>query len=548
MDKYLELFKTYPNKILKYIISNQIIEPTVVRAFKDVYTKYSITTIIENRNIFESDFSPIENYGFYDMENYFMVIIKKYREYESNYANYEYLKEDILKYFDVHYICRDQTEFSINKSQFEAFLKRYENSSEIYWDTLCLNKCLYFSESIISQYDHILDWNVLQYSRNLNWTFDLIENKKEILNWMVVSSFEFLKWDIDTIDKYKDYLIFSLGEGWRKTNRSRTKNRKGQSFEISPPQLQKNQFDFKLKGSISLCETIKWSIQLFDNFYDYWDWEELCLNKGIKWDEYLIEKYISKLNFRALSSNPSVKWSIELIEKYNNYWDWAELSYNNGINFTYDMILYFQEQWHWEPKLNNWYWDEYEENKNKKCLACNKSIKWTIEIVDKHFERIDFWRISLHGIIDEEVLIKYSNMFNRKEKCGFEYHKWSDFRCGEDIYKNGWENLKINRNTSFTKNIIDYFLNYSTTITYSKGNLANDGIIIEENISLLELFKELNFEGLTLDFLILNYENWGKTFFNNEFINSHLLKASIEPILLKDISINLLEELRKKNS
>jgi hypothetical protein len=97
------------------------------------------------------------------------------------------------------------------------------------------------------------------------------------------------------------------------------------------------------------------------------------------------------------------------------------------------------------------------------------------------------------------VLIKYSNEFNRKEKCGFEYHKWSDFRCSEDIYKNAWENLKLNRNTKFTKNMIDFFSNYNITITYSTGNLAHDGDIIEENISLLELFKDLKFQDLTID-------------------------------------------------
>ena len=156
---------------------------------------------------------------------------------------------------------------------------------------------------------------------------------------MVISSYEFLVWDIDTIDKYKEYLIFSLGEGWRKTSLSLTKNQNGQWFEIKPSSLQKNLFNFKLKGSISLCETINWSIEIIDKFYDYWDWEELCLNKGIKWDETLIDKYLSKINFKALSSNPSVRWSIGLIQKYLNNWDWSELSTNNGINFDYEMLL-----------------------------------------------------------------------------------------------------------------------------------------------------------------------------------------------------------------
>lgn len=548
LSKYLDHFKKYPNKILKFMISNHIIESKIATDFIDVYKKYSFLTIIDNREVFEKDFFEKEKYGFYEMDNYFMVTIKNYREYESNYNDYINLKNDILNNFDVSYVCRNQTEFSIHKSQLEIFLNRYKNNKHIYWDSLFLNKCLYFSDKIISQYDVILNWEILQYSANLNWTFDLIESKKETLNWMVISSYEFLKWDVETIDKYKDYLIFSLGEGWRKKHLSLTKNKKGQYFEIKSKQLQNNLFDFKLKGSISLCETINWSIDLIDKFHDYWDWEELCLNKGIRWDENLIEIFFSKVNFKALSSNPSVNWSIELIKKYNNYWDWAELSYNCGIDFNHEMLSQFEEQWHWEPKLNNWYWDEYKEGNNKMCLACNKGIKWTLEIVDKFYERIDFWRISLHGMIDEEVLVKYSNEFNRKEKCGFEYHKWSDFKYSEDIYKNAWENLKININTSFTKNIIDFLSNYNTTIIYSRGNLAHNGQIIEDNVSLLELFKELKFHDLTLDLVLLNHITWGKVFFNNEFVNSHLLEESIKPILSNNFSIKLLEKLREMNS
>lgn len=544
MSQYSDYFKKYPNKILRFIIPNNIIESTIAREFHDVYSKYSMLTIIENRNVFETDFFEKEKYGFCDMENYFTVTINNYREYDTNYINYKNLKDDILKNFDVYSICDNQTVFNLHKSQFESFLNRFEKSNEIHWGTLCMNKCLYFSDTIISKYNHILSWEVLQYSGNLNWTFDLIESKKESLNWMVLSSYEFLDWNIDTIEKYKDYLIFSLGEGWRKQNLSSTKNKKGQWFEIKLGQSPKPLFNFKLKGSISLCETIKWSIELIDKFYDYWDWEELCLNKGIKWDESLIEKYFSKVNFKALSSNSSVIWSIELIKKFYNHWDWAELSYNCGINFNCEMILQFEEKWYWEPKCN-WYFDEYKEkNEEKKCLASNKSIRWTLEIVDKFYERIDFWRISLYGMIDEEVLMKYSSDFNRKEKCGFIYHKWSDFRCDENIYKTAWENLKVNRKTSFTKNMIDFFINYKTTITYSKGNLAHDGNIIQETISLIELFKEKEFTDLTIELVMINDIKWGHIFFNNEFVNSYLLENSIKPILSEEFTIKFLEELR----
>jgi len=537
---FISFLKKYPREILNLIISKNIISKAEALHFKAVFEKFSPKTIIVNREIFEKGFMKKEKYDFYGMDNYFMVNL--YKKNDQDFLN---LKEDIVRNFDVYNI-RMGTGFHIHKSQFEDFIERYKNRSEIGWGDICLNKCLNFSHDIISKYDHLLCWEVLQYSGNLHWTFDLIDAKKEILNWSVVSSYDFLKWDIDTIEKYKEYLIFSLGEGWRKSVifGKRGSNKKGQHFEIGQRGLQKNLFNFELKGSISLCETINWSIDILDKFYDYWDWEELCLNKGIKWDDDLIEKYFERVNFKAISSNTSTKWSIELIEKHIEKWDWAELSNNIGINFSFEILSRFEEYWHWVPKINNWYFDEYEKEKVKKSLCSNKNINWSIEIVDKFYEKIDFWRISLNGIICNEVLIKYSHEFDRIEKCGFEYHKWSDFRADENIYKNGWENLKNNPQIKFSVNIIEFFKNYKTTITYSFGNLAYDGEIIKKTISLLELFKGKDFKGLTFESIALNNHNWGEVFFNNEFVNRYLFEKAIIPKLSNDIAIKFLEELK----
>lgn len=546
MQNYLEFFEKYPKKILYNLIKYKVVDSTIAKKYKDVFNKYSFTTILSYRDIFEENFEKKEKYEGYDNENVFCFSIWEYPNYDPRYSNFLNIKQDILTNFNV--LQGGNSRFSIHKSEFESFLERYQNNKEIFWGDICSNKCLYFTNDIIAKYDHILSWEVLQYSGNLEWTFELIESKKEILNWMAVSSYKFLKWDIDKIDKYKDYLIFSLGEpGWKKTSYVLDgKNKRGKWFKLEPRDRQGNLFGFKLKGSISLCETIDWSIPLINKFFDSWDWEELCLNKGIKWDESLIETYIEKVNFKALSSNPSVKWNEKLIEKYKNKWDWEELSINNGITTTQGILSQFEEMWIWKPLSNNRYRDEYKDNNITKCLSSNKTILWNLKIVDGFFDKIDFWRISLNGTIDEEVIIKYANEFERKENCDWEYHRWSDWRFGSDVYKNGWENFLKNRNTKFSIKLIDFFRNYSTQIIYSNGNLAHDGEIIEENISLLKLFKELEFEGLTIDLVIENYENWGEIFFNNNFINEFLIEKYLIPILTEELTISLLENLKNK--
>ena len=56
MNQYLNYFTNYPNKILNFIISNNIIDATTARYYEDVFTKFSMMAIIENKVIFEKDY------------------------------------------------------------------------------------------------------------------------------------------------------------------------------------------------------------------------------------------------------------------------------------------------------------------------------------------------------------------------------------------------------------------------------------------------------------------------------------------------------------
>lgn len=540
MENILLFLKKYPKKILNIIVSNKIIDKPTAQLYTSVFKKKSILTVLFNNEIFDRNFIKIDEFDFHGMENYFMVYLKNHKENEVNILN---LKSEINDDFITYNTSREDMLF-IHISQLLEFLNLYQNSNKISWESLGVNRCVKFTDEIISKYEHLLNWEVLQYSENFPWTFELVEAKKEILNWCVVSSYKFLNWDLNTIERYKEYLIFSLGEGWRKTAGKKSgRNNKGQYFEINLQDWHKNICSFELKGSISLCETIEWSDEIIEKFSDYWDWEELSMNKGIKWDANLIDKYIHKINFKALSLNPAPNWSLKLIEKYKEYWDWPNLSYNTNINFTYELLLHFKEKWKWKPRFNH-YFNDYNNDKIEFSLCTNKNIKWTLKLVEIFFGKLDFWRIALHCQITEEVILKYSAEFDRSEICGFKNHKHSDFRAREDIIKNGWENLAVNPQIKLNLELIDYLQNYNTTIVYCDGNYAHNADIIKENISLLKLLKKKEFIGLTLEKIILNNIKWEEILFNDEFINPFLIEKSLKSILTTTFAINYLEELR----
>lgn len=542
--EYLNFFKRFPERLLEYIIQENIITKSEICDFHDVFAKFSSVTLIIHREIFDPNYKKELKYDCYGMDDYFMVSMKPYEGCSANNYKYKELIRDIKKRFKY---CFDKQEgyIHIHKSHFEEFITLYHDRDDIYWATICKNKCIIFNDEILEKYGHILYWSQLQKNPGVNWTFDLIEKKKDTLNWGIISSYPFLKWNKITIDKYKDYLIFSLGEeDWQKVIfNKRMKNNKGQSFELEYVTTQNN-FDFKLKGSLSLCETINWTEEILASFLDYWDWKELCSNESIRWNFDLIGKFEAKINFKILSSNKSVEWNYEIIDKYHNKLDWAELSFNPSLLWSLELLEKYENDWHWIPQKNNWYWDEYEQT--KPSISTNKAIKWTVNMLERFYLKIDFWRISLNGNLSEDSIIQFQNEFDRKEKCDFIYHKWSDSRTDEHIVKNGWENLNINKNITFSKSILDFLYKRKVIITYSTGNLAHDGEVVDEEIRLLELFKEKDFIGIQLQDLIDNELTWGGLIFNNTFINKHLFRTIIKPFLTREnviVYLNSLKEL-----
>lgn len=540
--EYLNFFKRFPKSLLEYIIEENLITKSEILDFKDVFEKFSYISIIEHQETFDPDFKKELKYDVYGMEDYFMASFQTCERYSANNLKYNELMRDIKNRYK--YIFDKQEGYiHIHKSNFEGFITMYHDRDDIYWDSICKNKCIKFNDEIIEKYGHILFWPQLQVHPGVNWTFDLIEKKKDCLNWGIISSYPFLKWDKITIEKYKNYIIFSLGkEDWQKAFPNIVTNKNGQHFELRDFRLINN-FDFKLKGSISLCDTINWSEEIINSFMDYWDWKELCSNESIRWDFNLIQKFEDKIDFKSLCSNKSVVWNYELIDKYHSKIDWAKLSCNPGLPWSLELLEKYEKDWHWVPQINNWYFDEYNKE-TKPSISTNPAIKWTTILIERFYSKIDFWRISLNGNLTEDAIIQFQNEFDRKEKCDFKYHKSSDSRAVEHIVKNGWENFIKNRNIVFSISIIPFLFKQKTIITYSNGNLADYGKVVDEEKRLLELFREKDFKEVQLDDIIDNEMTWGGLLFNNTFINRYLFRTVIKPLLTRKNVITYLNSLR----
>ena len=63
MLNYLEFFEKYPKKILYNLIKYKVVDSTIAKKYNDVFEKYSFTTILSYRNVFEENFEKKEKYG-----------------------------------------------------------------------------------------------------------------------------------------------------------------------------------------------------------------------------------------------------------------------------------------------------------------------------------------------------------------------------------------------------------------------------------------------------------------------------------------------------
>ena len=466
---------------------------------------------IEDNAKYDNYFSlKLHDFG-YDINNFISDLRDKYKFKYTTGSMYVYISVDELEKFIDEY--KDFANFKVYS------LLRIANQTSINWTTRLINK-----------YSDIWGWHFLHRNPKVNWNFEIIDQNISRVNWSFISSYENLKWTVELLIKYKDYLIFSVDKShYQKIGR----NKLGKEYAIisvsDSLQESYNYYSY-LSGSISLSKTIEWSKEIIDSVKEYWNWSELCGNNSIFWSEEIIAYFKDYIDFKSLSINPNVPWSEKLILKYYDLWNWEELSGNKGLNWSFDFLKKYVNNWSWKPR-HNWYIND--ENVDSPSISTNEGIQWTLEILNEWNDKIDFWLIARKGKICNDALMHYFEELNRKEKVGWIFHKYSDWRETEDIYRTGWENLALNKNFRISMQNVNFLYEKKISLTYSEGNLAqNDGSYETTEYRILELLKDSVIEGIAIDDLMANENSWSNILINDEFINDSIWLNIIKPIII----------------
>ena len=164
------------------------------------------------------------------------------------------------------------------------------------WFWICSDDRIPWTEELISQNMHNIEWDALSRNRSLPWTFEMI-------------------------DHYKDYWDFT---------------------------------------ELSNNEGLPWSEDLLFAFMDRWEWGRLVPedtetiivpglsgNIGLPWSSSFINKYKDRWNRNILSHNEGIPWSLKIINEFHDIWEWRSLRWNRML---WETIFY--------PHLNEQVIDE----------------------------------------------------------------------------------------------------------------------------------------------------------------------------------------------
>jgi hypothetical protein len=149
---------------------------------------------------------------------------------------------------------------------------------------------------------------------------------------------------------------------------------------------------------------------------------------------------------------------------------------------------------------------------------------------DRWANDLDFWCITRRESISPCVLDKYMDEFDRNEHIGWKFHRYSDWRETEDQYKTGWENLAENGNFTISRENINFLSSKKMNLTYAVGNLASNGEYETSEFRVLEILRNSMVVNISLDELILNYDNWGNLLINENFLNDSVWETIIKPV------------------
>jgi hypothetical protein len=340
------------------------------------------------------------------------------------------------------------------------------------------------------------DWSCFICNARSN-IFNILKEFKDEINWWQVQTYSDEIWNEELIDEFRDYLIF---------NRRIIKNGKATKFtgssyyswtdrEYKPDNYSRiwHGYTYTTKEFYTLSESpaVKWTENLIEKFYHYWDWNQLSLNAYLPFSNDFIETFLDSWNWSLLSGNNRIYWSKELLMNFKDRICPQTISSNSNVDWENATFILNSVDFDWERysmnrsfntnflkirltpfTTNERKWEKIVwKDQNKKCilegrvrnnksvqilhpsytaagyaeysksetapfsirlnigqsLSANPNIIWTDEFISLHLIKLDFWIIALRGKLTTELVIKYAAFFDEIRVIHSFYQKNSDW-------------------------------------------------------------------------------------------------------------------------
>ena len=393
----------------------------------------------------------------------------------------------------------------------------YKDKSELCLYNASRLKKTVWDEVLLVALKEKIPWEYLQKEKSLKMTLKTLRECKKYICWTELKSIDFF-WDEDAISEFREYLFYIYTPYGRRIKAER----------------------------LSDLTNVSWSVELINEYYDYWDWIKLSSNPSVKWDEELIEYYYKEVDFTALCKNKAIKWDSKLLNKFLNQVNWKEISARQDLQWTFEYLIEFENYLYWSPK-----YPEYKEylwplSVRRLSLSENPSILWNSSMLHRWQDKVDFFLIARYSKMTIEVLIEFKEKFFQREKSNIEFHKWSDMRETADIYQTAWEVMSENKNIKLTSENVGIFNEVFIDVEYTEGNLVNHGSWVNKNCTVLEVLREKEIDdSITFEFIVGDSDNnnWVTKLLNEEFRNRELWERVIKPNLDRDFIKAILENL-----
>ena len=282
------------------------------------------------------------------------------------------------------------------------------------------------SEDIIIKYSEYIDFRSIHAKNQVTWNFRLIEKLKDKISWDYMSSYSSLDWNPENLKTYTKYIskaktffsasicidwnvevIDSIVEEWdwdilsanAKVGWTSSKLKKFEKY-INFKKLSKN-------------TNVEWNLELINFYVDKWDWGELSSNTSVKWNTKMVSIFYNFIDFTKVSSNTGVIWDLDLLLKFKDQLNWKRISINPQIPWSFELLEALCDKLVWRPLGCNYFHSIHETRKTSisklkveenASLSINEGINWTLEIIEKWYDKIDFWLIARLVLSDKYFL------------------------------------------------------------------------------------------------------------------------------------------------